>query len=454
MSKQKTLFVTNASKDKYTVSYDSKTTIGGIKKKIHESGGPLVANQDLFLDQQVLSDEKLLKHYDIPEFAQLFLVSKLEKGKHPLFIEKEDLERKVDNLLVSDPVYLTVGGKSFVTSLHTLSSQPDSVLGLLFSKSEALPRDKEGRISVTLDCDADVFANVLIWLRRGELPKDLTEREDQMLRLEAKFLGLKKLEKALDDIAPGGRTVVTFRDIVALSSGLTPTESLSLAGVDLHGQWLASVKLRGADLRFANLRRADLRSSCCVKANFQDADLTRASFVGASLQGANFSSAVLNYTNFSDANLQGACLRGAKIRGADFSRTKLRDAQLHAELKELKFAEADFSRVNLAGVNLSYANLTGADMRLANLERANLSHAILIGTLLPMELKEVNLTGVNLTGFNFDNFRLIECNLSNANLTDANLSNANLTNVNFSGTVLTNALLPVHLKPSGTKFSS
>jgi len=445
---QKKVVITSASKQKYHIAYDGKTTVGALKKKIRESGGPDVDSQDLFLDEQVLSDEKLLKYYDLPDQASLFLTSKSDEESSPSMVDKEDLERKADLFLVSDPVYLNVGGKQFASSLHTLSSQSDSVLGLLFSKTDTLPRDKEGKITVTLDCDGDVFGTILTWLRRGELPKDLTQREEQLLRLEAKFLGLSKLEKALDDLGPGGRTIVTFRDIIALGATLAPGEALSLAGVDMHGQWLAGIKLHKADLRSAILRRADLRFSNCSKANFQDADLTRATFAGASLSLANFSSAMLHYTNFSDANLQGACLRGAKIKGADFSRAKLRDAQLHNDLKELKFAEVDFSRVNLSGVNLSYANLTGADLRLANLERANLSHAILIGTLLPMELKEVNLSDVNLTGFNFDNFRLIECNLSGANLTDANLTTASMVNVNFTGTILTNASLPPSLKVS------
>eukprot|EP00456_Euglypha_rotunda_P018754 TRINITY_DN1675_c0_g1_i8.p1 TRINITY_DN1675_c0_g1~~TRINITY_DN1675_c0_g1_i8.p1 ORF type:complete len:502 (-),score=60.94 TRINITY_DN1675_c0_g1_i8:142-1647(-) len=456
--------------DNYPLAYDAKTNVAAFKKQIHDAGGPSASSHDLVFNGQILSDEKLLKEYDIPEYGSIETRKKLDKDKGTSSLssaDREDLERKVDWLIISDRqcVTLNVGGKFFISSLRTLSSQPDSVLGILFSKPEALPRDSQDRISVTLDCDGDVFGNILSWLRRGELPKDLTEREEQLLRTEAKFLGLTKLERALDDLAPGGKTVVTFRDIIAMNSALGELDTLSLPGVDLHGQWLAGANLRGADLRGANLRRADLRAASCQKTNFQEADLTHAVFAGANLQQANFGSATLLNTNFTGSCLRGACLRGAKIRGADFSRAKLVEAQLHNDLKGLKFAECDFSKVDLSQVNLSYANLTGADLRKANLERANLSHAILIGTLLPAELKEVNFTGVNLTGFNFDNFRLVDCNFSDANLTDANLSTATLINVNFSGTILSNASIPRSLKPgrqsrtgsgetTGAKFSS
>ena len=95
-------------------------------------------------------------------------------------------------------VKLAVGGRLFETSYATLcAKEPNSVLAALFSNPSKLQRNNAGE--VILDVDPDAFELVLVWLRVGVLPRNLsTERTDNLHAL-ATVLRLESLANAVRD---------------------------------------------------------------------------------------------------------------------------------------------------------------------------------------------------------------------------------------------------------------
>lgn len=82
-------------------------------------------------------------------------------------------------------VRLNVGGQLFTTSLTTLNSQPDSMLGAMFSGRHGLFQDKDG--AYFIDRDGSEFRHVLNFLRDGEscfLPEDSVELEELLKEAE------------------------------------------------------------------------------------------------------------------------------------------------------------------------------------------------------------------------------------------------------------------------------
>uniref|UniRef100_A0A7S4CAA6 BTB domain-containing protein n=1 Tax=Eutreptiella gymnastica TaxID=73025 RepID=A0A7S4CAA6_9EUGL len=96
-------------------------------------------------------------------------------------------------------VELNVGGVHMTTSSLTLTQEPESLLGIMFSGRHSLTRDKDG--CIFLDRDPAVFAVVLNFLRalpRVRLPV-LSKAQRQALVDEADFLRLTSLTQALAD---------------------------------------------------------------------------------------------------------------------------------------------------------------------------------------------------------------------------------------------------------------
>ncbi len=93
----------------------------------------------------------------------------------------------------NDVVRLNVGGTPFTTTLTTLTSEPDSMLGAMFSGRH----ETKGAVledgSIVIDRSGRLFHHVLAWLRDRTLPKQLSEEERQLLLIEANYYCLQGL---------------------------------------------------------------------------------------------------------------------------------------------------------------------------------------------------------------------------------------------------------------------
>ncbi|KEG11348.1 Kelch repeat-containing protein [Trypanosoma grayi] len=86
-------------------------------------------------------------------------------------------------------VSLNVGGQHFATRLETLRKYPHSVLGQMFTKPIAAPRDhRDG--SYFLDRNGSVFGFILDYLRTGTLVVPRDPVTYTILRREIGFCGL------------------------------------------------------------------------------------------------------------------------------------------------------------------------------------------------------------------------------------------------------------------------
>ncbi|XP_035678804.1 BTB/POZ domain-containing protein KCTD15-like [Branchiostoma floridae] len=96
---------------------------------------------------------------------------------------------------MSPPVALNVGGHIYTTSLSTLTSYPDSMLGAMFSGDIPTGRDDQGRYFI--DRDGELFRFVLNFLRTTELllPDDF--KEISQLKKEADFYQIQPLIEEL-----------------------------------------------------------------------------------------------------------------------------------------------------------------------------------------------------------------------------------------------------------------
>ncbi|KAM4694413.1 BTB/POZ domain-containing protein KCTD21 [Discoglossus pictus] len=98
---------------------------------------------------------------------------------------------------MSDPVTLNVGGKVYTTSLSTLTSFPDTMLGAMFSGKVPSKKDSQGNFFI--DRDGKVFRHILNFLRTShlDLPEDFQEMS--LLRREADFYQIQPLIEALQE---------------------------------------------------------------------------------------------------------------------------------------------------------------------------------------------------------------------------------------------------------------
>ena len=93
---------------------------------------------------------------------------------------------------------LNVGGSTYTTSLETLTSVPDSLLGQMFSEPSKLPpppKDSSGRYF--LDRDGQLFRFVLDFLRAQKLALPENFAECERLKLEADHFRLPQLARCV-----------------------------------------------------------------------------------------------------------------------------------------------------------------------------------------------------------------------------------------------------------------
>lgn len=88
-------------------------------------------------------------------------------------------------------IHLNVGGRRLTTTLASLRSDQDSMLGLMFSGKHPVLRDADG--CYFIDRDGRQFHHILNYLRDGTLPIGLSRVDRLELLREADFYGLKSL---------------------------------------------------------------------------------------------------------------------------------------------------------------------------------------------------------------------------------------------------------------------
>ena len=98
--------------------------------------------------------------------------------------------------LFPENIELNVGGKFYSTSVLTLTREPDSLLGRIFSGRQEVDKDQTGKYFI--DRDGFLFRYILDFLRTKKLhlPDDFCEIA--RLRLEAEFFEIRGLELELD----------------------------------------------------------------------------------------------------------------------------------------------------------------------------------------------------------------------------------------------------------------
>jgi len=131
------------------------------------------------------------------------IVDQLEGQITQLEVERQSVSKEIDSLrkeheklsvsphkLDKDRILLDVGGNFFSTTLVTLTTIPNSVLGGMFSGRFPIQFTKDGRVFI--DRDGQHFRHILNFLRDPENWR-FTHKDRQMLdelKTEAKFYGL------------------------------------------------------------------------------------------------------------------------------------------------------------------------------------------------------------------------------------------------------------------------
>ena len=98
--------------------------------------------------------------------------------------------------LFPENIELNIGGKYYSTSVLTLTRDPHSLLGRMFSGRQEVNKDNSGKYFI--DRDGSLFRYILDFLRtkRLHLPEDFCEIE--RLKTEAEFFEMEDLEQQLE----------------------------------------------------------------------------------------------------------------------------------------------------------------------------------------------------------------------------------------------------------------
>ncbi len=171
----------------------------------------LLASIDI-IKQQIARLEKLTPQYIEEAFCT----------RDRALVAREKRCAEIEALLTTQKtkkfVTLNIGGTKFSTSRSTLTAEPSSMLGGMFSGRFPLEESEDG--SVFIDRSGTYFGIILDWLRTNKLPSSLQINVLEALETEADFyqlpqlLSALKLEIASRQVAvapPARRSPVHFR---------------------------------------------------------------------------------------------------------------------------------------------------------------------------------------------------------------------------------------------------
>lgn len=135
-------------------------------------------------------------------------------------------------------IELNVGGVHYTTTLSTLTRDPDSLLGQMFTGRSRTPilRDSKGKYFI--DRDGVLFRYTLDFLRNQKLTLPENFHECERLRQEADYFQMKEMRATLMMAAESGNggnstTTVTSSSVSPSPAGpLVPTTTDDNGGAD------------------------------------------------------------------------------------------------------------------------------------------------------------------------------------------------------------------------------
>ena len=415
-------------------------------------------------------------------------------------IQKKLQERK-EEVLSYRGIRLNVSGTLFTTSLKTLCADQSSLLYSIYIDYNVNKDNKrgEGEEEIFLDCDAKSFSHILFWLRSGELPMDLKEKEIQCIRITSSYLNLTSLLSYLPSYFPSlpSSQSQKFMEISSkLSKNQNTSSSLSFSpslvipdqfynllsthmndkenevankpqnnnpkkrnpeefeelsdnlitnlnkdnSIEINRMKLTSNQLKSLSQKKKrsklDLKRRDFSREKAVGLQLTNALFDESLFKDCSLANCNFTSSDFNKSNFENAILHSSNFMNCNLSDCNFQNANLSNSNL---------SYANFSNSNLQGVNLKDTILTYTDLSNSDLSNANLQGAILDNTVISKKLSRSILPKVaigklrnewNNGDLSFTNLSYFD--FSGVNLSGCNLSNCDLSSTNFSNANLSN----------------
>ena len=162
----------------------------------------------------------------------------------------------------ADIVELNVGGVFYTTSLETLSKDPNSLLGQIFTGNSNSKLLKDSKGKYFLDRDGVLFRYILDYLRNQKLVLPENFHEKERLKNEAEYFKLPDMVKSIVSSYMGGKlSPLTHRRVM---SSTVNSNSVSQSPTEGRGAGYITLGYRGtfafgrdglADVKFRKLSR-------------------------------------------------------------------------------------------------------------------------------------------------------------------------------------------------------
>ena len=114
----------------------------------------------------------------------------------------DSMSKKMEGMQLSTKVNLNVGGQHFTTTVQTLTKDPGSMLGTMFSGRFPMKPSEDGAFFIDRDIDGTYFRYILNYLRDGKLslPEGATVIEE--IEAEAEFYQIQGILEELEKSRP------------------------------------------------------------------------------------------------------------------------------------------------------------------------------------------------------------------------------------------------------------
>ena len=380
---------------------------------------------------------------------------------------KKKLQERKEEVLSNRAIKLNVSGTLFTTSLKTLCADQSSLLYSIYIDYNANKDNKrgEGEEEIFLDCDAKSFSHILFWLRSGELPMTLKEKEIQCIRITSSYLNLTSLLSYLPSYfpsLPSSQSQKMMEISSKLSKNQNTSSSLSFSPSlvipdqfynllsnhmdDKENQTDNNIQNNFSNIIQENLNgKNKLEEIKRIKSDSPDQlestsqknkkkiDMKRRDFSKEKAVALQLTNSLFNESLFKDCSLV-----NCNFTSSDFNKSNFENSILKlSNFKNCNLSDCNFQNANLSNTNLSSTDLSNSNLSNANLSNANLSYSDLSNA----DLSNSNLLSADLSNVNLSNSDLSNANLSNCNLSNSNLSNCNLSETNFNGANLIGSVL-------------
>ena len=391
-----------------------------------------------FISSHELNCQKYLDHKKRMENEK----RKQQETKERKRIEKfqKKLKERKEEVLSNRGIRINVSGTLFTTSLKTLCADQSSLLYSIYidyKENRRGGREEE----IFLDCDAKSFSHILFWLRSGELPMDLKEKEIQCIRITSSYLNLTSLLSYLPSYFPSlpSSQSQKFMEISSkLSKNQNTSSSLSFSPSlvipdqfynllsDIHDKDNKS-DMEDKENRIENIQNIYSNNKENSQINrYNEANLLNNEYL-KEINRIKITSDQLKIVSQNKSNLD--------MRRRDFSREKAVGLQLtNALFNESLFKDCSLTYCNFTSSDFNKSNFENAILKLSNFMNCNLSDCNFQNANLSNSNISSDLSNSILSHAKLSNSNLLNSDLSNTNFTDGDLSNANLSNCNISGT--------------------